>query len=706
MPTPLIERLKTARRRQFVGREEECDWFKDALDSDELPFYVMHVYGPGGVGKTSLLKEFGAMCAESDAWPLYIDARNLDVSPNGFVNAVQHALDASQNISRPLFENEKELCKALTDLQRRCVVLIDTYETLAPLDSWIHEELLLCLPDNVMLVLAGRQAPSSIWRSDPVYGTLIRAWSLRNLAPDEARSYLAQRNIPDAQHVAVMNFTHGHPLALSLVADTFAQRDTSSSAPFQPEESPDVIRVLLERFVQQVPGLAHRAALEAFAIVRVLTEGLLSYMLNMSDVHELFEWLRTLSFVDSGRFGIFPHDLAREAIVADVRWRNPDWNAELHKRARTYYKQRLESANELEQQRILFDFTFLHRDNQAVRQFLDWQESGSTRIERANANDLDFIMDTVRRHEGESSAMIVSHWWIHQPHSFNVMRQTNGNVCGLLQILSMHDLTEDVVSADAIAFQAWAYLKRHAPLRQGEHGEMFRMWMACDTYQQVGATQSLIFIRMVQTYFQPRLAFTFFTCAEPAFWNMLMTYADFEQPTELAYEIEGKPYGMFVHDWRATTVTAWLELLAEREMAMGQDIAPKPKTTTQVIALSEEDFGEALRETLKLMSRSQTLRGNALLGSRLVIDKAGAGADEIERTKVLRKIMIDAIETLNGSPRDVKLYRALYHTFIKPAASQEQASEIIDVPFSTYRRHLTAGIERITDMLWRKELGE
>jgi hypothetical protein len=68
--------------------------------------------------------------------------------------------------------------------------------------------------------------------------------------------------------------------------------------------------------------------------------------------------------------------------------------------------------------------------------------------------------------------------------------------------------------------------------------------------------------------------------------------------------------------------------------------------------------------------------------------------------------MVDAIETLNGSPRDVKLYRALYHTFIKPAASQEQASEIIDVPFSTYRRHLTAGIERITDTLWRKELGE
>jgi len=54
----------------------------------------------------------------------------------------------------------------------------------------------------------------------------------------------------------------------------------------------------------------------------------------------------------------------------------------------------------------------------------------------------------------------------------------------------------------------------------------------------------------------------------------------------------------------------------------------------------------------------------------------------------------------------MKLYRAFYHTFIKPAASQEQAAEVIDVPFSTYRRHLQTAIERVTDALWRRELGE
>ena len=36
----------------------------------------------------------------------------------------------------------------------------------------------------------------------------------------------------------------------------------------------------------------------------------------------LFEWLRGLSFVESGADGLFPHDLARDVLDADLRWRD------------------------------------------------------------------------------------------------------------------------------------------------------------------------------------------------------------------------------------------------------------------------------------------------------------------------------------------------------------------------------------------------
>ena len=46
------------------------------------------------------------------------------------------------------------------------------------------------------------------------------------------------------------------------------------------------------------------------------------------------------------------------------------------------------------------------------------------------------------------------------------------------------------------------------------------------------------------------------------------------------------------------------------------------------------------------------------------------------------------------------------HTYFHPAATQEAAAEQLDLPVSTYRRHLTAGIQRLTEMLWQQEIGE
>ena len=74
--------------------------------------------------------------------------------------------------------------------------------------------------------------------------------------------------------------------------------------------------------------------MEACAQVRLISEPLLGEMLKPADPHELFEWLRGLSFIESGSLGLFPHNLAREALVTDLRWRHPDWYQELHHRAR------------------------------------------------------------------------------------------------------------------------------------------------------------------------------------------------------------------------------------------------------------------------------------------------------------------------------------------------------------------------------------
>jgi long-chain acyl-CoA synthetase len=41
---------------------------------------------------------------------------------------------------------------------------------------------------------------------------------------------------------------------------------------------------------------------------------------------------------------------------------------------------------------------------------------------------------------------------------------------------------------------------------------------------------------------------------------------------------------------------------------------------------------------------------------------------------------------------------------LQPAPTQEVAAELLDLPFSTYRRHLKSAIERLTEVLWNQEL--
>ena len=62
-------------------------------------------------------------------------------------------------------------------------------------------------------------------------------------------------------------------------------------------------------------------------------------------------------------------------------------------------------------------------------------------------------------------------------------------------------------------------------------------------------------------------------------------------------------------------------------------------------------------------------------------------------------------ESLQSSPREQKLYLAVYRTYLNPAPTQEQAAELLNLPFSTYRRHLKTGMTRVAEILWHREIG-
>jgi hypothetical protein len=187
----------------------------------------------------------------------------------------------------------------------------------------------------------------------------------------------------------------------------------------------------------------------------------------------------------------------------------------------------------------------------------------------------------------------------------------------------------------------------------------------------------------------------------------VFTYADLSHVPEIDFQVGGRHYSVYAHDWHATPPLIWLEMMAQREVGgEGAGISKPTPTSEPVLVLSQSEFATAVRDGLRDYANLNALAHNPLLRSRLVLSRAGGEASQTVRVNALRTVLQETADALQEAPRLLKMYRALYHTYFQPAATQEQAAEVLDLPFSTYRRHLRSGIEYITERLWALEIGD
>jgi hypothetical protein len=200
----------------------------------------------------------------------------------------------------------------------------------------------------------------------------------------------------------------------------------------------------------------------------------------------------------------------------------------------------------------------------------------------------------------------------------------------------------------------------------------------------------------------PGLAWAFLAVADPEFWEPNCAVIGFPRAPEAAFEVGGRHYGVFAHDWRVESPLVWIEHkgLLEFTDAAAAAAPIDPGARVPLVVLSHPDFEEAVRRALRDFTRPAALAANPLLRSRIAAEHAGGAPTPATLQALLR----EAAESLSANPRDEKLYRALRRTYFEPAATQELAAEVLGLPFSTYRYHLTGGIARVTEWLWRREL--
>jgi hypothetical protein len=675
-PGSLAARLAATRARAFVGRAAELELFRSALLADEPPFVVLWLYGPGGVGKTTLLRRLADEAAANGGGGVrVVDGRVTQPTPRGFLDAV--GADGWPAGVR--------------------LLLVDTAEALGGLETWLREEFLPLAPARALVVIASRREPEPGWASDPAWSEALRTVSLRNLPPDEAAAFLRRRQVPDPEVPGVLAFTHGHPLALALVADVVAQR-RAGGRPWRVEDSPDIVATLLGHLVRELPSGRHRDALDILMVSRVTTEELLRHALDETDpeaVRRLFDWLRGLSFVLATPYGLVPHDIAREAISADLRWRDRERYVTTHKRVRRHIVARLLDPDLPDRRPAMADLLFLHRYGRIMRDFYDWDAIPPMWADRAAPCDRDLIVALVERYEGPESARLAAAWWEAQPEAFTVFRGAAGRVDGFVALVEV-TLDDVAVPGDPVVAAALRWAARRAPMRTGERMLIGRWVMGADQYLVTGAMLNLVAgVTTVRWLSDPPIAVDIEYMADGDYWEPMFTFIDQIRTPEADAVVGGRRYAAFTHDWRVLPAVPWLEMMEQRELAEEltmEDLRP----AVPALALSQPDFAEAVKRALRCCGRPDELSRNALVRSRLVHPDGSAGA--------LRRVLVEAVSGLAADPRDGHLGRVLEVTYLKGGRTQEAAANRLGLPFSTYRRHLATALDRVTCRLWEREL--
>jgi len=683
--------LTKARKQHFTGREKEIADFRQLLNEPELSTHIIFIYGPAGQGKTTIIKELIEVCSVNRNPFIYLDGRDVTPSAAGFYEALCDALNV------PTIQ---KVFETLEKTNKTFVLFIDTYKKLNALDNWLREEFLPQLPENILTVFAARNHPSPEWVSNPDWQNLIKTIQLRNFSPDESRVYLEKRKVPATQHDKILDFTHGHPLALSLVADMFLQNPGKD---FSPDDSPDIVQTLLNHFLLKVPSPAHKTALEICALTYVTTESLLAWVMGTENASELFEWLKNLSFIENNKLGLYPHDLARESLIADLKWRNPDWFTHLYSKAADYYIGKLETASGEEQRKFLFKLNYLQRNHPMVRPFYKWEENQEYWVDLMKPEDVKPLTKMVEEFYGAESVKRFKICLSNPAAQVWVWRSPTNKQCAFVMRININEIDSKEKIKDPVIGKVIDFSNTEFHLRKVEVCTFFCFWLAAERIQKISKLRSSIFLFITQYYLSTKgLAVHLLSVTKPEFWKTLLNYYGMEHVPSLDYTANNIPRGFYMHDWRKTPPKQWLKSLVKKEHT-GTAEAKTAQPKKEMLVLNETEFFENVYAALKDYHSDKKLESNPLIQSRFVLHAAAENNSDREHIAVLKEKIDAALKKIEESKRYDNLHRLLHRTFINPVGSQQQTAEFLTLPFSTYRRHLKKAVTLVFDILWKQE---
>lgn len=664
-------RLVRDRARLFVGRERERRLFRLLL-RPEGDLRVLFVHGPGGVGKTTLLHEFDREASERGVVVLRVNAGALPSTPG-----------AIRQSCAPIAHQAGDVR----------LLLVDGFDALAPLESWVRDEFLPRLPQDCRAVFCSRAAPSAQWRADPGWAAMLATAELQPFSTAESAVYLQRRGVDASRRRQVLAFAHGYPLALGLAADVLARQPC---AMLPPEAEAEILRELMVRLLGGIDEPDRLRALRAAAIVRELSEPLLAHMLGRDRVGLLFDWLRGLSFVHAAPRGLVLHDLLRDAITDDLRRRHRDLYERMIARAYLFLVQRMAAGSLAEREQCALDVFFVQRDTPLVRTIYRFEHERLCYCDVAGSNDWPLVRDMVLRHEGEESLRYLEYWYRRQPEGLVAVRDASRTLTGFLFMLDLNRIGDEEAAIDPIVRRFRNYLGRRPALAPGERATLFRSWMGANEYQALSPVQTQVCAYILcHTLTTPDLAYVLHLQPDVEAWTRVSAQCGHTRLPGPPAKVGDWPNALYAHDYRLETPLEWIRGL-HRELREIPGPAGEP-------ALDRDVFEQAVRRALRDYVRLDRLADNPLTACAMVQEAVGAVPEC--RGRALQDLLRRHCQRLQAPPKTQPLYRVLHRTYLDPARNQALAAEALYLSERTYRRRLADAVKAVTASLWAAENG-
>jgi hypothetical protein len=647
MASTLADRVAALDRARFSGRVDEIALLEGMLADGESGRVVL-LHGPGGIGKSALLRELARRADARGFTACVLDAREVMPVPG----EVERALEGVASAARPL-------------------LIFDSYERMAGIDGWLRDTLLPSLPSSALVVLASRRPPAAEWFRDGWEHVAVDV-ELAPLSSGDAHALLAAYGVSDpALAGELVRWAKGWPLALSLAAGTPARPGTPGPTL---SGAPDQLRAVIARVTRAELEEGNFDVVAVAAIARSCSARMLNAVLPGVDADAAMAWLRGLTFAERVGDGVALHDLVRRAVRAELEERDPPRARDLRRRIADHVHDRAVGG----EARMLIDLTDLIDDPR-----LRWGLGADAIV--------DYRVDSVRPGDLEALAPWYAgrtRWWqdvsaffASAPERIVLARDARDRLAGISIAITSAD-PPPLVEGDAV-LGSWL---EHA--RRIAGGQDVLLWRdANDLGRNADPGSPVVSLMNTAAILDSGLANVRYSyipmVAENRAAIEFSTSVGGRAIPELSVQVDGQTLECHVIDHGPGGMIGQLREVLYGELGLPVS-ASAPRRPDSVFGAGD------VRDALRNFHRPGELAHSSI----------AVGATPEERAESVRTVLRDAADRAFGSSADERLLRAVVERgYLEPDTKHELAAEQLNLSRTAYFRRLRQASERLATWL-------